>query len=206
MSQKNTQTGIQSQFPRGTSPPPYKSSPGNFGRPTIETLDKEIARLTRRETYRGLFLSFIVTATVLFIMLGVVFGIAIVNGNSMFPEIKEGDIALFSRFGSPQAGDIVLLHTEEDEYIKRIFGMPGDVIAIDDNGNVFISGISAAANLNPGNSLCNISYPLLLAPDEYFVLGDNMYNSTDSRNYGPVKGSQIRGKVITVLRTRHISQ
>ena len=166
------------------------------------------ARLAYHKGLRKLCFGLVIAAAVTLVLLGLIFGIASVEGRSMYPAIKEDDMVLFSRLGGLSAGDIVILTSNKGEYIKRIAGMPGDIVDIDEHDNIIIRAKTPAerAQKEPeGKELpllsCSVTYPIELGPGEYFVLGDNQGDSTDSRAYGPVKKDDMRGRVIAVLRT-----
>ena len=126
-----------------------------------------------------------------------------VSGGSMEPMLSDGDNLIIDkisyRFQDPQRFDIVVFpfqYANRPYYIKRIIGLPGETIYIDDDGNIYIN-----------NEILNESYgkevitdpgrayePITLGEDEYFVMGDNRNNSSDSRD--PVVGNVHRDDLI----------
>ena len=138
---------------------------------------KGTKRMERKQRYILIFTCFIITATIMSVLFGAIFGIAFISGESMKPTISGGDIAFFYRLARPVRGDIVLLDIGKDGYIKRIAGIPGDTIEFDGNGRV------------------------TLGENEYFVLGDNLDNSYDSRNFGPIKIDKINGTLMSIIHT-----
>jgi signal peptidase I len=120
------------------------------------------------------------------------FRIIHVDGKSMQPAIMKGDYALVNCysyvFSAPKKGDIVLVKRKTEVpsdnnnlSIKRITGIPGDTVQF----------------MNAKDNSQNVTVTL---PDgEYFLVGDNTANSYDSRHYGPMKDSEIIGKVIFVI-------
>lgn len=154
------------------------------------------------ELLRSLLIIFVVC----FIVFGLLLGIGRVKGNSMYTTLCDKDFVLLWRpVRELKQGDIIFFNNEEDDHevVKRIIGMPGDVINVDELGNVIINGeileedyITSETVLREGD----ITFPVQLADDEYFVMGDNRAISYDSREIGPIKRADIDGKVIFIAR------
>ena len=139
----------------------------------------------------------------------------IVSGSSMEPNFSNNQYLVVDEIsyhlGSPQRGDVVVLHYPKDEsqfFIKRVIGLPGEKVEID-NGKVTIinaehpQGFVLDETYLPSQGL---TYPhdpsivggqniLTLGSDEYFMLGDNRLASSDSRDWGVLKRSEMVGKV-----------
>lgn len=126
-----------------------------------------------------------------------------VKGSSMEPTLSDNDNLIVDklsyRFNDPQRFDIIVFPFQYEEntfYIKRIIGMPGETVYIDEAGTIFINGEELKENygrevmLSPGRAGESIT----LGADEYFVLGDNRNNSSDSRD--PSVGNIHRDKII----------
>ncbi len=125
-----------------------------------------------------------------------------VDGDSMLPALTNGDNLIVEkisyRFGEPERFDIIVFpyqHADNIYYIKRIIGMPGETIQIWD-GNIYINDTILEENYG----LEEIEYagiaaePIELGEDEYFVMGDNRNNSSDSRD--PSVGVLTREQLI----------
>ena len=108
----------------------------------------------------------------------------------MEPALSDGDNLIVDkisyRFHDPERFDIIIFPYQWEPntyYIKRIIGLPGETIQIDDEGNIYIDGKVLQEHYglerikNPGSA----REPITLGEDEYFVLGDNRNNSEDSR-------------------------
>ena len=126
-----------------------------------------------------------------------------VIGSSMEPMLSDGDNLIVDklsyRFHEPQRFDIIVFpfrYAEKTYYIKRIIGLPGETVFIDENGTIFINGEELQESYgkeiikDPGRAY----EPITLGEDEYFVLGDNRNNSSDSRD--PVVGNIHRDEFI----------
>lgn len=126
-----------------------------------------------------------------------------VQGASMEPTLSDNDNLIVDkisyRFKDPQRYDIIVfpfLYEEDTYYIKRIIGMPGETVYIDDEGTIYIDGEVLMENYGREImvSAGRASEPITLGEDEYFVLGDNRNNSSDSRD--PSVGNIHRDKII----------
>lgn len=126
-----------------------------------------------------------------------------VIGSSMEPMLSDGDNLIVDkisyRFHDPQRFDIIVFpfrYAEKTYYIKRIIGLPGETVYIDEEGTIFIDGALLEENYgkeviaDPGRAY----EPITLGEDEYFVLGDNRNNSSDSRD--PVVGNIHREEFV----------
>ncbi|MAS33153.1 MAG: signal peptidase I [Anaerolineaceae bacterium] len=129
-----------------------------------------------------------------------------VQGKSMYPNFDDNQVLYVSRLNymidEPSRLDIVVFHyprNPEEDYIKRVIGLPGDAIEIR-NTIVYVNGQPLEEPYI--NEAClprecpDTAEPLLLGPDEYFVMGDNRNNSSDSRDFGPVKRQFLVGEVL----------
>ena len=114
-----------------------------------------------------------------------------VQGESMEPMLQDGDNLIVDKityhFKAPQRFDIIVFpfqYKEDTYYIKRIIGLPGETVqitgegTIDIDGEVLEEGYGREVIRDPGNAYS----PVTLGEDEYFVLGDNRNNSSDSRS------------------------
>ena len=122
-----------------------------------------------------------------------------VYGSSMLPTIEEGDYIMVSKatyfFHEPQRGDIIVLRSTQNpdsDLIKRIIAVPGDTIEIRDD-TVFVNGTALVEpyTLEPPHYLV---FPEEIPSGQYFVLGDNRNNSSDSHRGWTVPRENIVGK------------
>lgn len=113
----------------------------------------------------------------------------IVSGSSMEATLSDGDNLIVDkmsyRFREPKRFDVIVFPYEEEVYyIKRIIGLPGERVQIDEDGNIFVDGERLVESYgrevidSPGLALTEIQ----LGEEEYFVLGDNRNDSMDSRD------------------------
>lgn len=135
------------------------------------------------------------------------FGLRVsVIGDSMNPELANGDVTLVNRIvynmSTPKRGDVIAFKPNGNEsshyYIKRIIGLPGETVEVKD-GVILIDGdeIREKYKTTEIEEAGLLSEPVKLGNNEYFVLGDDRMNSEDSRHadIGNVKRSEIEGKV-----------
>lgn len=128
-----------------------------------------------------------------------------VEGHSMDPSFADGEYLIANKltykFSTPQRGDVIIFkRTETDDYIKRIIGLPGDVVSIKD-GKILINGelldesayLSSSVYTNGGTYLKE-GGSIKVPQGQYFVCGDNRQHSSDSRDFGPISEDVIKGK------------
>lgn len=133
-----------------------------------------------------------------------------VIGDSMNPQLENGDITLINRLvynmRKPKKGEVIAFKPNGNEnshyYIKRVIGLPGETIEYV-HGEILIDSeaIEEDYNTTKIEELGLLEEPITLGKEEYFVLGDDRQNSEDSRmaNVGNVKQSEIAGKVWLVV-------
>ena len=129
-----------------------------------------------------------------------------VIGDSMEPTLKHQEQLVIDkisyRFGKPDRFDVVVFPHENTNYIKRVIGLPGETVSIEE-GYIYIDGQMLYDDTYGMEAITSdhyyrLSEPVVLGEDEYFVMGDNRNNSKDSRDgtVGNVKKDQIIGRVI----------
>jgi len=115
----------------------------------------------------------------------------LVNGESMEPNLSHGQIGLALRTSvehQPQRFDIVVIKLDRKYIIKRVIGLPGE--RIDCQGNQILINGSKLEDDYASGWTSDFSYQL--SNSEYFCLGDNRENSSDSRVYGAFNAQDIK--------------
>ena len=118
-----------------------------------------------------------------------------VNGPSMNDTLHDKDIMILDeisyRFRPIKRFDIVVIRYKDEYIIKRVIGLPGEVVSCKNN-KIYINGKVIEEDFS--RKYTNDFDEVLVGDDSYFVLGDNRVNSTDSRIIGTVSKNNIRGK------------
>ena len=128
-----------------------------------------------------------------------------VSGSSMETTLSDHDNLIVDkityRFSDPKRFDIIVFpfrYKEDTYYIKRIIGMPGETVQIDQDGNIYIDNelLEESYGMETIDSPGLAYDPITLGENEYFVMGDNRNNSSDSRDpsVGNIKRSEIIGR------------
>ena len=151
------------------------------------------------------FIKLLLLVIILFILFTQIFFVHITKGNDMYPAIKDGDLIIGYRLDKPKIGDVVVVKKDNVSYVGRVVAQTGDIIEIDDSGDVKINGSIQSENIfynTIADEESNVTYPLTISSDSYFVLIDMRKNGIDSRTYGPVTSNEIVGTAISFLRVR----
>ena len=130
-----------------------------------------------------------------------------VEGASMENTLHNGDNLIVDklsyRFHDPERFDIIVFpfqYQANTYYIKRIIGLPGETVQIMEDGSIYINGEkleeSYGREVIQPETIGRAAEPIVLGEDEYFVMGDNRNNSSDSRTdiVGNIKREDIIGK------------
>lgn len=159
------------------------------------------------------YIHFIFVMTIMSIVLILrvcVFDINRVSGLSMYPTLNDKDLLLVEKFDTSNINryDIITLQLDKGisgnekpcRIIKRVYGLPGETIAIHKDGRVYINGVRLPEEYQilKGDDFPmsdEIEYEDTLGFGEYYVLGDNRDVSLDSRVYGPFTQDHITGVV-----------
>ncbi len=151
-----------------------------------------------------------IEAVVIALALSIIFYLFIatpheVVGRSMLPNFQDGEYLIGNKIGykfsKPQRGDVIIFeYNEHTDYIKRIIGLPGEEISLQ-NGRIYIdkqqldeSKYLEEAILTSGGDYLQEGTTVEIPDSHYFVSGDNRPNSSDSRDFGPISGDKIKGK------------
>ena len=130
----------------------------------------------------------------------------IVEGLSMEPNFHTGEYIIVDRFqylfGTPERGDVVVLKFPGDpdhkKYIKRIIGLPGENVIIQ-NGEVYINGQRLDESYLPLGLQTLPNVNRTLKEEDYFLLGDNRPNSSDSRVWGVAAKRYLIGRAWVII-------
>jgi signal peptidase I len=141
----------------------------------------------------------ILLAAILFLVINALTGRYQVHGQSMEPSLHNGQYLIASKVAywlhPPERGDVVVLDPPRGDspvpYIKRVIGLPGDLVEVRDQ-RVWVNGIA----LNEPYISAPPNYPgnWVVTAGEYFVLGDNRNNSSDSHSWGLLPEDHLIGK------------
>ena len=119
-----------------------------------------------------------------------------VNGDSMYPTLKDGDLMLLNKigysFGSINRFDIVVIDNDKSYIIKRVIGLPNETIKYEDK-KLYIDGDLVEEPFLTGDNNTD-DFTTVVPEDSYFVMGDNRSISLDSRSLGSFSASKIKGK------------
>lgn len=172
--------------------------------PSSEQLENELIRVRYAERYRKLLkntiYALLVVAAVSVLIATLFLPVLEIYGNSMSPTLDSKNIVLSVKTAELKQGDICCLYYNNHILVKRVIGVPGDVILMDDAGNVYVNGklLDEPYLMEKALGECDIEFPFTVPEQTVFVLGDNRATSVDSRNslIGCVSMDEVVGKIV----------
>lgn len=139
------------------------------------------------------YIPYIIILILVIIIKSFVISTVCVNGNSMYPTLKNNDIMVLNKikykFSKVKRFDIVVIKYDNHYIIKRVIALPGEKIEYKNN----ILYIDGKKTRDKYNTSTEEDFSITLNDDEYFVMGDNREDSLDSRIIGAINEKDILG-------------
>lgn len=167
----------------------------------------EVAKSTALRDIRTFLVNIGLTVLTIWLVFTFVFGIYIIEGEGMYPRVRDGDLVLYYRLKDEYVVDDVLtFEADGTRYTARYVAMAGDIVDITEEGQLLINGSVQSEEIFYATFQLEseIEYPYEVPENSVFLLGDFRTNAVDSRIYGAVSLDDIDGKLITILRRRGI--
>ena len=163
--------------------------------PSTAEVKAERDRLAYLRVLRSTVYALLVVAAVAVLLATLFLPVLQVSGDSMNPTLQDKDIILLVKTGDMKTGDLCGFYWQNKLLLKRVIGLPGDVITLVVTVNGQTLDEPYVDELALGE--CDIKFPYQVPENRYFVLGDHRATSIDSRSsvIGSVEKSQIVGKV-----------
>lgn len=126
-----------------------------------------------------------------------------VSGDSMEPLLSNGDVVLLLKTNDLGRGELCCVSWKNKLLLKRVIGLPGDIVNIDENGNVYVNDelLDEPYAMDKDLGECDITFPYTVEEGKIFFLGDHRGTSIDSRlaAVGCIEEKQVVGKVLVKL-------
>lgn len=172
--------------------------------PSQEQVESELNRIRYRRTFLRTLLNttavLVVVAAVTTLISMIFMPVIQVSGDSMTPTLNDGDILIALHTGNVKYGDLCCVSWQNKMLLKRVIGLPGDVISIESDGSVYVNQelLDEPYVIEKDRGDCDINFPYEVPDQKIFILGDNRTLSIDSRNsdIGCIGTEQIVGKVL----------
>ena len=174
--------------------------------PELKDIEREMSQVRSKGRYRralrGTAGTVVVVAAIAVLVATLLLPVMRITGTSMQPGFQPGDILVGWKTRDLERGDTCMFYFNNKLIIKRLIGLGGDMIDIDEEGHVAVNGVQLEEESYISEyafGLCDLDFPYEVPVGSCFVLGDNRDNSTDSRatNFGCISEEEMVGKVLT---------
>ena len=175
--------------------------------PSAEQIQVELKREKTNMRYRRVIKNtlhvMIIVAAVAVLIVTLLTPVLQIAGTSMEPTLSNKDIVILVKTKKLDRGELCGFAYSNKILIKRVIGIPGDVIDINPDGTVVLNGeeIEEPYVTEKGRGECDIELPYLIPEEKYFLMGDHRQTSIDSRSsvIGCVSNEQIVGKLLVKI-------
>ena len=175
----------------------------DYTMPSAQQLQAELKRERNRIRYRRLLkntvYTLIIVAAVAVLIATLVLPVLQISGTSMSPTLENGEIVVLVKTAALDYSDLCAFSYSNKILIKRVIGLPGDVIYIEEDGTVYVNSYALQEPYisEKGFGECDLEFPYTVPEGCYFLMGDHRTTSIDSRStvIGAVSNEQIVGKL-----------
>ena len=172
--------------------------------PTMDQISIERGRMKHQSAYRkalfGTVQVLLIVAAIAVLISSLLLPVLQITGDSMVPTLHHDNIVVLVKTDQFETGDICSFSWNNRTLIKRVIGVPGDWIDIEDDGTVYVNGEKLEEPYVTDQSLgeCDITFPYQVPEKSLFLMGDHRETSIDSRSsiVGSVHYDQVIGRVL----------
>lgn len=172
--------------------------------PTLQQMKHELRRVKYRTRYRSVLWSTVFTLVIVaaFAILAATLWMPVLEiyGASMTPTLEKGEIVVSVKSNSFTYGDVVAFYYGNKLLVKRCIALPGDVIEITEDGDVYVNDEALEEPYVSEKALgeCDIEFPYTVPQETYFLMGDHRATSLDSRSsiIGSIAEDEMVGRIV----------